>query len=238
MLSSSVVELSNTILYAQWEKVSIAADCTEYIAQATASYKNTGIYTAGRYSSASAIYVDWGDGAVAKTNGNISALSHTYATAGTYHVKVSNNITSFAPNTNNSTWYTTTSHNRYTFKTMVKTGSRLTSNSAMPSYAFQYCNALSSIDWLNGCYTGVTAIPSYAFQYCTTIKSISSLPGRIKSLGSYAFANCTGLTGVQDLRNTALTGLTNTYVFYYCSGVKEWKLPASLTAAYLGSYMF
>lgn len=165
-------------------------------------------------------------------------MAHTYSAAGTYHVKVSNNITSFAPNASNSTWCITTSHNRYTFKTIAKTGSRLTSYSAMPAYAFYYCNALSSIDWLSGCYTGVTAIPSNAFQYCTSITSLSSLPSRIKSLGSYAFANCTSLTGIQDLRNTALTGLTNYQTFYYCSGVKEWKLPSTLTAAYFGQYLF
>ena len=73
------------------------------------SYKNTGIYAANRYSSTSAVYVDWGDGDVEKINGNISKLSHSYANAGIYTVKVSNNLASFAPSYDDSTWYNTTS---------------------------------------------------------------------------------------------------------------------------------
>ena len=146
VLSSSSVELSNTQLTAQWEQVNITGDYTSYLAVATSSYRNTGIYAANRYSSASAVYVDWGDGAVEKINGNISKLAHTYSANGNYTVKVSNNITSFAPSYNDSTWYGTTSHARYTFKNITKVGSRLTS---IPSYAFYYCSALSSIDWLS-----------------------------------------------------------------------------------------
>ncbi len=234
VLSSDVVELSNTLLTAQWETVNITGDYTSYLAVTTSSYKNTGIYAAARYSSASAVYVDWGDGAVAKVNGSISQLAHTYSAAGSYNVKVSNNITSFAPSYNNSTWYGTTSQNRYTFKTVTKTGSRVTS---MPTYAFYYCAALSSVDFLSSCYTSLTALPSYAFTYCTSIKQLSALPTRIKSLGSQCFQNCTSLSGIQDLRSTGLTSLVNSYVFSGCSSVKEWKLPSSF-GTYFGSYAF
>ena len=238
LTDSSLVELSNTTLTAQWEYVDIGSDCTEYIVSCNSSYKNTGIFYANRYTYTSAVYVDWGDGNVEKINGNISKLSHSYINAGTYSVKVSNNLTSFAPSYNDSTWYNTTSQNRYTFKSMVKTGSRLSSTAAMPSYAFYYCVSLSSIDWLNSCYTGLTALPSYAFYYCQGVKSLSSLPSRIKSLGSYAFYYCTGLTGIQDLRSTGLTSLYNSNVFQYCKNVKEWKLPSTLTGTYFGSYAF
>lgn len=121
---------------------------------------------------------------------------------------------------------------------MVKTGSRLSSTAAMPSYAFNYCSSLSSIDWLSSCYTGLTALPSYAFYYCQGITSLSSLPSRIKSLGSYAFYYCTGLTGIQDLRNTGLISLYNNFVFIYCTNVKEWKLPSALTGTYFGDGVF
>ena len=77
LTDSSLVELSNTTLTAQWEYVDIGSDCTEYIVQCNSSYKNTGIYAANRYSSTSAVYVDWGDGNVEKINGNISKLSHS-----------------------------------------------------------------------------------------------------------------------------------------------------------------
>lgn len=103
------MELSNTTLTAQWEYVDIGDDCTKYIVSCNSSYKNTGIYAANRYSSASAVYVDWGDGDVEKINDNISQLSHSYANAGIYTVKVSNNLASFAPSYDDSTWYDTTS---------------------------------------------------------------------------------------------------------------------------------
>ena len=73
------------------------------------SYKNTGIYAANRYSITSAVYVDWGDGDVEKINDIISQLSHSYTNAGIYSVKVSNNLTSFAPSYTDSSWYNTTS---------------------------------------------------------------------------------------------------------------------------------
>lgn len=105
---------------------------------------------------------------------------------------------------------------------MLTTGSRVTS---MPMYAFYYCAALSSVDFLSSCYTSLTALPSYAFYYCTSIKQLSALPARIKTLDSYCFRYCTGLTGIQDLRNTGLSSMYNGYVFANCANVKEWKLP-------------
>ena len=70
--AESAVELSTTILYAQWKYVDVSTDYTEYVVQTTSSYKKTGIYSATRYSSASAVVVDWGDGNVEAIEGNIS----------------------------------------------------------------------------------------------------------------------------------------------------------------------
>lgn len=95
-------------MYAQWKYVDVGDDYTEYVVQTTSSYKKTGIYSATRYSSASAVVVDWGDGNVEAIEGNISQLSHEYSTVGVFHVKISN-ISNFAASANNSTWYNTTS---------------------------------------------------------------------------------------------------------------------------------
>ena len=121
---------------------------------------------------------------------------------------------------------------------MVKTGSRLSSHTSMPIYAFYYCSSLSSIDWLSSCYTGLIDLPSYAFEYCQGITSLSSLPYRIIRLGEYAFYHCEGLTGIQDLRSTGLTSLYNSSVFRYCTNVKEWKLPSTLKGTEFGIYVF
>lgn len=108
----------------------------------------------------------------------------------------------------------------------------------MPAYAFYYCSALSSINFLSSCWTNLTSLPNYAFYYCTSLTQLSGLPSRIKTLGSHCFCYCSGLTGIQDLRNTGLTSLYNPYTFAYCSNVKEWKLPSSLTGTYFGTYLF
>ena len=232
--AESMVELSTTTLYAQWKYVDVGDDYTEYVVQTTSSYKKTGIYSATRYSSASAVVVDWDDGNVETVDGNISQLLHEYSSVGVFHVKISN-ISNFAASANNFTWCNTTSQNRYTFKDIVKTGSKCTT---MPNAAFYYCSALSSIDFLSSCFTGLTSIPPSSFYYCSGIKSqLSSLPTRIKTLGGSAFQYCTGLTGIQDLRNTGLTSFTNTYIFANCTGVKEFKLPNSIGAT-AGNYLF
>lgn len=234
ILTGSMVELSTTILHAQWKYVDVGDDYTEYVVQTTSSYKKTGIYSATRYSSASAIVVDWGDGNVEAIEGNISQLVHEYSSVGVFYVKISN-ISNFAASTSNSTWYGTTSQNRYTFKDIVKTGSKCTT---MPNAAFYYCTALSSINFLSSYFTDLTSIPPSAFYYCSSITTnLQSLPARIKTLGGSAFRYCTGLTGIQDLRNTGLTSFTNTYVFANCTGVKEFKLPNSI-GAIAGNYLF
>ena len=101
-----------------------------------------------------------------EVDGNISQLVHEYSSAGTYHVRITDNITNFAPSYSDSTWYSTTSQNRYTFKDMVKTGSHCT---GMPTYAFNYCSALSSINFLSSCWTGLTSLPVYAFYRCSSL---------------------------------------------------------------------
>jgi hypothetical protein len=111
---------------------------------------------------------------------------------------------------------------------MVKTGSTCTT---MPNAAFYYCSALSSISFLSSCFTSLTSIPPSAFYYCSSITTnLSSLPARIKTLGTSVFRYCTGLAGIQDLRNTGLTSLTGTYVFANCTSVKEFMLPNNIGA--------
>lgn len=213
-------------MYAQWKYADVGDDYTEYVVQTTSSYKKTGIYSATRYSSASPVVVDWGDGNVEAIEGNISQLVHEYSSVGVFHVKISNISNFAASSTNANTWVETTSQNRYTFKDIVKTGSKCTT---MPNAAFYLCRALSSISFLSSCFTGLTSIPPSAFYYCTSITTnLSSLPARIKTLGSAAFQYCTGLTGIQDLRNTGLTSFTGMYVFADCTGVKEFKLPSNI----------
>ena len=96
------------VLYAHWTEADFS-NGTEFDVVTTSSYKKTGIYSATRYSTLSSIYVDWGDGTMDEVNGNISQLAHEYSSVGTFRVRITDNITNFAPSYNNSTWYETTS---------------------------------------------------------------------------------------------------------------------------------
>lgn len=230
----SIVELNITKLYARWEYVQIDSDCTSYSVTTTSSYRNTGIYAASISNSSQPIYIDWGDGTVEKTNSSISQKSHTYKTNGNFTVKISNNITSFAPSYNNSTWYGTTSQNRYTFNGMLTTGSKVTS---LPTYAFYYCQKMTNIDFMETCWTTVTSLPNYCFCYCTGLTSIQGAK-RFTSLGSYCFQYCSGLTGIQDLSEFKFTTLPNSYTFANCTNVTQWILPDEFNGTSFGSYMF
>ena len=233
--SETLVSLDINKLYAHWEEVQIDPNnCTSYSVTTTSSYKNTGIYVASISNSSQPIYIDWGDGTVEKLTSSISQKSYTYKTNGNFIVKISDNITSFAPSYNNSAWYETTSQNRYTFKGMLTTGSKITS---LPTYAFYYCSAMTNIDFMQTCWPTVTSIPNYCFSYCSSLTSIQGAK-RFTSLGVQCFRYCSGLTGVQDLSEFKFTTLSTAYIFGNCTNVIQWILPNEFIGTRLGNYMF
>lgn len=69
-------------------------------------------------------------------------------------------------------------------------------------------------------------IPSNYLSYSKDLISID-IPGNIKSIGSYAFGNCIGLTSVAIGK-----GVTNIgdHAFYYCSGLTSITIPDSVTS--------
>ena len=102
----------------------------------------------------------------------------------------------------------------------------------IPSYAFQYCIDLTSVEFSSILQT----IGSYAFSGCSSLTSIDfGENSQLTSIGEYAFYNCSGLTEV-DLSNcTNLTSIGD-YAFSYCSGLTSISLPSSLTS--IGNYAF
>lgn len=65
------------------------------------------------------------------------------------------------------------------------------------SYAFAYCNRLSSITIPDS----VTSIGSYAFANCHSLSSII-IPGSVRSIADYAFSECYGLNKVAFLQDS------------------------------------
>ena len=245
--SSSV---SSGTLTARYMSISYA---TTFTVTTTSSYKNTGIYSATRYSSSDPIIVDWGDDTIDIIDGNISQLTHTYSSVGTFTVRISDNISTFAPSYNNSTWYNTTSQNRYTLKTVTALSNKIT---ALTSYAYYYCAALTSVVIPQSAST----VPTYCFYYCSSLTGVT-LPDSVTSIGDYAFSY-SGLRSssfelplaLKSIGSYAFSNITNSYftaltipslvtnigqnAFYYCyylHPVFEYNSTNTLT---LGTYAF
>ena len=69
-------------------------------------------------------------------------------------------------------------------------------------------------------------IPSNYLSYSKDLISID-IPGNIKSIGSYAFGNCIGLTSVTIGKGVTSIG---DHAFYYCRGLKSITIPDSVTS--------
>ena len=182
---------------------------TTYSCTTTSSYKNTGIYSANRYSSSDPIVVDWGDGTTDVVYGNISQLAHTYPSVATYTVRISDNISTFCPSYNNSTWYQTTSQNQYTFKKVLTLSSKVTQ---LSTYAFYYCSAMTDAIIPSG----ATSIPTQCFYYCQQLKSSTvQLPSTVTSIGNNAFYYCSSSNFSSITIPAACTSIGQ-FAFYYC----------------------
>lgn len=201
---------------------------TSFEVTTTSSYRNTGIYTATSKNTSNPTIVDWGDGSTDVVYGNVSQLVHTYSSNGTFTVRVNNNISSFALSANNSTWYGTTSQNRYTVKKVTALSPNITS---LPTYAFNYCSAMT--DALLP--SGISAVPNYCFNYCQALKGIT-IPSNYTSIGQYAFYRC-GSSSFTSVTIPAAITTINTHAFEYCNYLHP-VFEGSSTALTLGTYAF
>ena len=84
---------------------------------------------------------------------------------------------------------------------------------------------------------GVKSIWSYAFYKCYGLTSVT-IPNSVKSIWSYAFYNCSGLTSVTIPNSVESIGVA---AFYKCSGLLDVycyakKVPSTNSDAFDGSY--
>ena len=193
------------------------------------------------------ITVDWGDGTTADTVTGTSlttrqAVSHTYASTGSYTIVI--HVTSGSFQFYGSSSYlllrkNTTANENRVYANCVQTiriGSGVTS---IGNYAFNYCSSLASITIPSGvtsigvsafyyCYSlasitipsGVTSIANYTFQYCHSLASIT-IPSGVTSIGDSAFGYCYGIaeyhilpTTVPTLGTTAFNSIVSDCVIY------------------------
>lgn len=201
---------------------------TSFQVTTTSAYRKTGIFAATSRNLDNPTIVDWGDGTTDILYENISQLVHTYASNGTFTVRVNNNISSFALSANNSTWYGTTTNNRYVVKKVTAIGSNVTS---IPTYAFYYCSAMTDAILP----TTISSVPNYCFYYCSALNGIT-IPSNYTSIGSYAFYRC-GSSSFTSVTIPAAITTINTYAFNYCNYLHP-VFEASTSTLTLGNYAF
>ncbi|MCR4711626.1 MAG: leucine-rich repeat protein [Clostridia bacterium] len=98
----------------------------------------------------------------------------------------------------------------------------------MDSYAFAYCNALTTVTLEEG----VINVGNYAFESCGALTDVS-FPSTFGYISQYGFHNCTGLTAIR-LPDTA-TGIGK-YAFSGCTNLSSVNIPSRLNS--LGEYAF
>ena len=190
------------------------------------------------------VYIDYGDGT--KQNVTSQNPTHTYATAGTYTVKISGNCSKFESNEDvknyitklnswgclNSTSYsfkgckkmagTIPSPHSKSFVKLTSADSLFTDCSSLtgtiPSDLFNTCTGLKTFsNTFEGC-SGLTLIPEELFAKCTEVTSFE-----------YTFSNCAGLTSIPAglfSKNTNVTKFN--HIFSDCDGITS--IPATLFA--------
>ena len=87
--------------------------------------------------------------------------------------------------------------------------------------AFQYCNALTSIEISNS----ITSIKESAFEGCTGLVSIE-IPNSVTLIDDYAFCGCTGLTSI-EIPNSVTR--INEGIFIGCTNLAKVQIPNSIT---------
>ena len=80
--------------------------------------------------------------------------------------------------------------------------------------------------------SGVTSVGSYAFAGCSGITSVS-IPDGMNAIGSYAFSNCSGLPAIEFPETVERIG---EYAFFRCKSLKEVELPSRVTVISAGTF--
>lgn len=92
-------------------------------------------------------------------------------------------------------------------------------------FAFQYCEALESVTFEDGC--KLTTISNGAFLKCTALKQIT-IPKTVITIDGNVFEGCSSLESVTFENNSALTTI-NSYAFADCTSLKQITIPKSVT---------
>ncbi len=96
--------------------------------------------------------------------------------------------------------------------------------------AFKYCDSLESVTF--GENSKLTSIGNFAFYYCGSLTSIT-IPESVTSIGNYAFGYCYSLTGITIPESVTSIG---NYAFGYCYSLTAITIPESVTSIGNGAF--
>ena len=175
------------------------------------------------------VSIDWGDETTPSTVTGTSLTTmldapHTYASAGSYTIKISSVSGTYSFNCSDS--YTLLRKNTTASQNRVYTSCiqhiRLGSDISIGSSAFNNCYSLACITIPSS----VTSIGSSAFNSCYSLASIT-IPSSVTSIGSSAFSNCYSLASI-----TIPSGVTSikSSTFQNCNSLASVTIPSDVTS--------
>ena len=192
---------------------------------------------AGRLSPILAIYVngtvtvDWGDNTTTSTVTGTSLTTrkdadHTYASAGSYTIKISATTNTTYSFTGGSSYpllrKNSTGNENKVYANCIKNIRLGTGVKDLSSYAFINCYSLRSITIPNT----VDINGPYVFQYCYSLLSVT-VPKNVTSVQNYTFHSCCSLKNVSIPSTVTSIG---TYAFYYCYALENITIPSGVTS--------
>ena len=182
------------------------------------------------------ISVDWGDGTTPDSVTGSStttrqAVSHTYASAGNYTIKISKtsgtNYGLYCDQSYTLLRKNTTQNQNHVYAKTIKR-IRIGADISYITGSFHYCSSLSSITIPSS----VAYIDTNAFTFCYSLSSVT-IPSGVARISASAFYNCFSLSSISIPSSVTYIGSS---VFYYCLSLSSISIPSSVT--FIGSNAF
>ncbi len=192
---------------------------TRFVIQTTSSNKTFKIYSTVSKDSNIPTTVKWGDGTSNTVSGNISQLSHTYSSTGTFIIRIDDTISSIAVASNAST---------QNWRSLLKKVYLSKSITTIPNNAFSGCSNLVFVSIPDT----IKTISSGAFFQCSNLTSVE-LPKTITSIGNSSFSYA-GLTSIVIPDSVTSIG---SYAFQYCSNITDITIGKGVTSIGEGAFI-
>ena len=188
-----------------------------------------GFKDAARVNESVLITIDWGDGTVETFDRTLVNLTHEYAVAGHYEVRISDTVSSFTLSSLAGTCQTV-------YAPMIcGVWSNAQTLQELRQFVFSKCKQMAELDLRE---TNIRGVPGYAFSGCTALTGLEGLPDGIREIGLSAFSGCTGLETVRFPNVVNISGTETSKPFSNCTALREIHFAEANKEALLASAAF